>query len=495
MARSTDRILESGNSEMAITEPLEIRARTKIVSTVGPACRSPEMLQKLVDAGVDVFRLNMAHGSFEEHAATIKALRAISEKGRPVAVLVDLAGPKIRLGELVDGQVDCKDDATFEFIRGDSSADASKLVSNYEKLVDELAIDDEVLLADGTVSMRVTDKSSDKIVCTVIQGGPIRSRQGINLPGAKLSLPTLTDRDKECAEWAAGQGVDFVSLSFVRSPDDIRELRAFLKEHGCHAPIIAKIEKPEAIDCLAEIVETTDAVMVARGDLGVEIDVADVPVVQKEIITKCNEMQKPVIVATQMLDSMHTASRPTRAEVTDVANAILDGADACMLSGETAIGDHPALVVETMNRIMISTERLLPNQPQRPPLRKANTGALPITHSVVYGAAKIAEHLDASLVVIATKSGATALTKSNQRDFVPTVAVSEDPEVLRRVCLYWGITPLPGAPLDDRLKLNEFVVAWGKKDGILSVGDCLVTVTGTGVAKGGHNLVVVDTVS
>ncbi|MEM7314304.1 MAG: pyruvate kinase, partial [Planctomycetota bacterium] len=264
--------------------------------------------------------------------------------------------------------------------------------------------------------------------------------------------------------------------------------------YGSDAPIVAKIEKPQALDDLEDIVAAADCIMVARGDLGVEIDVADVPVVQKEIIKTCNRMQKPVIVATQMLDSMQNAARPTRAEVSDVANAILDGADACMLSGETAIGEFPVESVEMMNRIMISTERDLPGRPSRPPAKVSTTGAHPITHSVVYGAAKIAEHLDAALVVIATRSGATALTKSNQRDFVPTIAVSNEPTVLRRMCLYWGVTPLPGAPLEDRIALKEFIVDWARKDGLVEDGDCFVMVTGTGVARGAHNLVMVHTV-
>ncbi len=476
------------------TEPLQQRARSKIVATVGPACNSPEMLARMADAGVDVFRLNTAHGTLAEHNEIHRRVRKLSDTTRPLGVLVDLAGPKIRLGELVGDIVLCGQGTTFEFIRGNHADDPRQLVCNYERLIDELKIGDNVLLADGTVHMVVIESYPDRLVCEVVHEGTIRTRQGINLPGAKVSLPALTEKDREWAKWAATTGADFVSLSFVRSPDELVELRGLLSGHGSSAPIIAKIEKPEALDDLDSIVEVADGVMVARGDLGVEVDVADVPVIQKEIIETCNRLQKPVIVATQMLDSMQQSPRPTRAEVSDVANAILDGADACMLSGETAIGEYPLQTVKMMNRIMLSTERRLSGRPSRPPAARSTTGAHPITHSVVYGAAKIAEHLQAALVVIATRSGATALTKSSQRDFVRTIAVSSDPAVLRKMTLYWGVTPLAGCPLDDRLKLWDFVRGWGEQDGVLSHGDCAVVVTGSGVAKGAHNLLVVHTV-
>ncbi len=452
------------------------------------------MLARLAESGVDVFRLNTAHGSLPEHEVTRLAIRELSERTRPLAILVDLAGPKIRLGKLPNDEVDCRKGDRYLFVRGLATDHPYQLTTNYDRLVDELDVGDEVLLADGTVAMVVVETTAEHLTCEVINPGPIRTRQGINLPARKISLPAMTARDRECAVWAAQKEIDYVSLSFVRSPTELRQLRQLLADHGSSAPIIAKIEKPEALNELEAIVNVADGIMVARGDLGVEIDVADVPVVQKEIIATCNRLQKPVIVATQMLDSMQHNARPTRAEVNDVANAILDGADACMLSGETAIGEYPVETVEIMNRIMLSTERILPGRPSRPPLKKSTTGTHPITHSVVYGAAKIAEHLDASLVVIATRSGATALTKSNQRDFAPTVAVSSDPVVLRRMCLYWGITPLPNAPLGDRIELREFIMKWGKADGLLSSGDCVVVVTGTGVAKAAHNLVVVHTV-
>ncbi|MEZ6119570.1 MAG: pyruvate kinase [Pirellulaceae bacterium] len=339
-------------------EPFSQRARTKIVATVGPACRSPEMLARLSAAGVDVYRLNMAHGSQEEHESTLRDIRQVSQDARrPIGVLVDLAGPKIRLGTISPDPLECPAGQEFRFVRGESSSVPGELTSIYEPLVDELEVDDRVLLADGTVAMRVIAKDSNSVTCRVTSPGVIRSRQGINLPGVKLSAPAMSDEDIDNARWAARAGVDFISLSFVRSPVEVYQLREIIRRENSRALVIAKIEKPEALVELNAIVDAADGIMVARGDLGVEIDVAEMPLEQKRIIETCQKFRKPVIVATQMLDSMQRSSTPTRAEATDVANAILDGADACMLSGETAIGRFPRESVEMMNRIMLATEQ------------------------------------------------------------------------------------------------------------------------------------------
>ncbi len=445
-------------------EPLRQRARTKIVATVGPASRSREMLAALVDAGVDVFRLNMAHGDRREHAQAVADIRQVSrEAGRPVGILVDLAGPKIRLGQLLQDPIVCEEGAEFRFVRGDTPERPDDLVSTYPRLIDELREGDRVLLADGAVAMRVTAKHADSVICRVEAPGEIRSRKGINLPGVRLSTPALTDADRDNALWAAQSEVDFISLSFVRSPDDLERLKTLLRSVGSSAMVVAKIEKPEALERLDEVVQATDAVMVARGDLGVEIDVAETPVAQKRIIAACTRYQKPVIVATQMLESMSYAKRPTRAEVSDVANAILDGADACMLSGETAVGEFPRETVEMMNRILLKTEPLLRDLPPLPPA--AAPGVHPITAAVTYGAGRIAEQLGAKMVVVVTRSGATARVKAKQRDFIPTVAISNSEKTLRQMCLFWGITPLPGAPVDNPTELRRYVEAWGLADG------------------------------
>ncbi len=480
---------------MSHTEPFQHRTRTKTVATVGPACRHPEMLAALIQAGVDVFRVNMAHGSRSEHEQVVAAVRqASADAGRPIAILVDLAGPKIRLGELFQDPTECAVGAEYVFVRGTKASHAHELVSNYERLIDELSPDNAVMLADGTVSMTVLDKQLDSVRCCVTGGGTIRSRQGINLPGAKLSVPAMSDDDLDNAVWAATSEIDFVSLSFVRTPTEIRQLKELLRSHGSRALVIAKIEKREALENLEEIVAATDAVMVARGDLGVEIDVSQTPVMQKRIIATCTRLRRPVIVATQMLDSMHHSRRPTRAEVSDVANAILDGADACMLSGETAIGQYPREAVEMMNRIMRSTEQELQDTATSAASPAPARDVHPITLAVTYGAAQIAEHLDAKLVVISTRSGATARVKAKQRDFIPTIGVSDSEATLRQMCLYWGITPLPGAPVHDGPQLRQFIDDWGRADGCITRGDCVVFVTGSEFVPKAHNLVIVHEV-
>lgn len=428
------------------------------------------MLSRLVESGADVLRLNMAHGDRQTHERTIATIREITADGPPVGILIDLAGPKLRLGQLFEDPIECQQDQTVRFVRGDKSLAALDFISNYESLVDELKVGDKVLLADGTVQFVVTAKQTDVAVCRVQESGLLRSRQGINLPGALVGLPALTEHDRDCVRWAVTQPIDFLSLSFVRSAEDLAQLRSLMSEVKLDVPVIAKIEKREALTALGTIAATADGVMVARGDLGVEIDVAQVPVAQKRIIKLCNELQKPVIVATEMLDSMQKSPRPTRAEATDVANAILDGADACMLSGETAVGEFPVESVATMNRIMLATEELLRDRPSRKPVSSNTTGALPITSAVVFGAGRIAKHLNAKLVVITTRSGATALTKSNLRDFVPTVAVSADELTLRRATLYWGIRPLSHAPVGNLDRLQSFVTTWGKAEGLLNRG-------------------------
>ncbi len=468
--------------------------RTKIVATLGPASSSPAMLAKLIAAGVDVFRLNMAHGSRADHQRQIDDIRAASKQaGQPVAVLVDLAGPKIRLVELPGDEIYCAAHAEFRFVRGTPTA-ANHLATTYELLIDDLAVGDRVMLADGTVSLQVKEKTSDDARCEVVQEGTIRSRQGVNLPGVKLRTPAMTEQDRANAAWAADAGADFIGLSFVRKPDDVHQLRHLLLEHRSRARIIAKIEKPEALDLLTEIVSAADGAMVARGDLGVEIDVARMGVVQKQIIATCNAMQKPVIVATQMLESMHHNLYPTRAEATDVANAVLDGADACMLSGETAVGDHPVEAVKMMQRIAVATEQIFQQRLPKAPTNTRMIGLHPITQAVVQGASGIARQLEAALIVVASHSGATALAMSNRRNFVPVIGVSDDPATLRQMCLYWSVIPVENGPVQDSAALAAFIEHWGKQHGLLAAGQRIVLVRGTALGAAVHNLLVVHEV-
>jgi pyruvate kinase len=472
------------------------RARTKIVATIGPASREPEQLIALIKAGVDVVRLNMAHGDWQQQAPLVTRIREVSRQvGRPTAILIDLAGPKIRLGELPGKEVHCRAGEEFFFIRGERSDDPHRLVTTYEPLVDDVDVGDRIMLADGTVGMVVEEKMADAIRCRVTQAGTVYSRQGVNLPGAKLRVPAMSDVDRDNAIWAAHAGIDFVSLSFVRRPEEVRELKELLEAQGSKARVVAKIEKQEALDRLDEIVEASDGVMVARGDLGVEIDIARTAVEQKRIIAVCNQRHKPVIVATQMLDSMRHALSPTRAEATDVANAILDGCDACMLSQETAVGENPVAVVNMMNRIALATEPLLASS--RPTFELAD---LPIqelhrvTEAVVCGVGAIADELGAKLIVVATHSGATALALSKQRNPAPILGVTDSEMVLLQMSLFWGVTPLAGAPARDSYQLVQHVEQWGKAEGVLKPGDHIVLVSAIGLVATGHNMLVVHEV-
>ena len=486
--------------------------RTKIVATLGPASSSEQAIGALIQAGVDVFRLNMAHGTVAEHQEMLDRIRRMSDElVRPVGVLVDLAGPKIRLGELPGGGIECVEGTRVRFVRGSGESTHDTFTTTYAPLVDELGPGDPVMLADGTVALVVEERRPDCVVCRVVQGGALRSRQGVNLPGVKLSVAAMTSADWQHAEWAAGVGADFVSLSFVRSPVEVRLLKELLRTRGSVARVVAKIEKREAVDAMEAIVEAADVVMVARGDLGVEIDVATMPMVQKRIIRVCQRFQKPVIVATQMLDSMQHSRRPTRAEATDVANAILDGADACMLSGETAIGDHPRLVVEMMRRIARATESqyladrwLSLEERHRAPWLAAAVDAAapevtpeglhPITQAVVDGAGRIAADIGARLIVVASRTGVTAIARSKRRGAVPTVGVSDNVSTLRQMALYWGVTPLAGTVSTDVDALFAHVTAWGLAGGRLTKGDRIVFVAGVGFGTGGHNMALVKEV-
>ena len=474
--------------------PFAGEACTKIVATLGPATDSVEKIAELIKAGADVFRINTAHGDRESHQQTLLNVRqASSLTDFHAAVLVDLAGPKIRLGELAHEPLDLPEGTTVAFVSGEDAASEFELTSTYEKLVQELEPGDHVMLADGLVALRVTKVTAGRADCIVIGGGSIRSRQGINLPGVKLSVAAMLPRDVDNAIWAASNDVDIVSLSFVRSPEDVKSLRDLLVAHDSGAMVVAKIEKPEALACLGKIIDEADAIMVARGDLGVEIDIAEGPVEQKRIIRMCRERVKPVIVATQMLESMHHHSRPTRAEVSDVANAILDGTDACMLSGETAIGDYPVKAVETMNRIMCCTERDLISHEQTA-YRNVNR-VHAITSAMTEAATNVAESIDAKMIVIATRSGNTAWMKSQSRSIIPTLGVSESIFTLRRMNLMWGIKPFHVAAINDTSEFIEEICRWGRAHDLLSPGDLVVFMAGTKVIEKVHNSVIVHTVS
>jgi pyruvate kinase len=479
---------------MTPSRPNLSEARSKIVATVGPACREESVMTELVRRGVDIFRINAAHGKiadFEQILATINRVRVST--GFPVGVLLDLAGPKIRLGQLKQDPMEVELGRELTIVRGEVATEDYQLCSTYGKLIDEIKVNDRIMLADGTISLQVISRTREEVRCNVLTAGVIRSRQGINLPGVTLSVSSMRAEDVENALWAARHEIDFISLSFVRSPEDVISLKNLLSSLDSKALVIAKIEKREALDQLEAIVEAADGIMVARGDLGVEIDVADTPIAQKRIIRVCREKLKPVIVATQMLESMHQNRRPTRAEASDVANAILDGADACMLSGETAIGQFPIEAVDTMNRIMLSIEEMFRDQPA-PPRPKTFSQVHPITSAVTYSAATIAESINAKLVVVASRTGGTAWVKSKQRNYIPTLGISDSPATLRRMCLLWGILPHYVESLDNPQQLIENISSWAVDNCFLKSGDRIVFVTGNGVVDNTHNLLVVHEV-
>lgn len=469
---------------MTVSQDPRNRSRTKIVATVGPACTERSQLVELYEAGVDVFRINMAHGGPDVQQLHLDNIRSISDEiDEPIAVLVDLGGPKIRLGEVPDDRIFCEMGSEYYLVSGQESRAPNELTSTYEPLVEELQVGHRVMLADGTVAMSVESKEPGRARLRVVERGTIRSRQGINLPGVTLSVPTISEIDRAHAIWAAKAGVDFIGLSFVRSAKDVLQLKEIVKSCQGTARVVAKIEKREALEQLSEIVAAADAVMVARGDLGVEIDVAQMPIEQKRIIAVCHKHRRPAIIATQMLDSMQDSPRPTRAEATDVANAIFDGADACMLSGETAVGKYPREAVEMMNRIALATESSFQGRLPRVP-EGASTELHGITQAVVRAAGQMAHDLNAKLVFVASHSGRTALALSQHRSFVPTMGVSSSDATLRQMCLYWGVQPLRGAPARDMQELIKHADDWACRSGYTVKGDRIVIVGGSHLAAG-----------
>jgi pyruvate kinase len=479
--------------------------KTKIIATVGPACETREQLRDLIAAGVDLFRLNFAHGEPAWRNAVLESIRAAAhELERPIGILGDLAGPKIRLGELpVDG-VRLADGAAVEFVRNADPNNPEKLTCNYERLIDDLKVGDRIMLADGLIALRVVEKpaSNDRLVCRVYQPGLVRSRQGVNLPGAVLEMPALTQKDHGDLKWALANRLDYVGLSFVRSGDDIAELRSAMgtirpaSESSIEFPgIVAKIEKMEAVTELDRILPLVDAVMVARGDLGVEVDIASVPSLQKRIVRLCNEQCVPVITATQMLDSMQTKESPTRAEASDVANAVLDGSDAVMLSGETAIGAYPVQAVSMMSRIACEADRHVRPMAGAGYPHFSRVRAKLVTHAVTQGAGVAAQELSADLIAVATRTGRTALAVSNQRRHVPVLALSDRSEAARRMALYWGVTavetPVVGGSHEALL---QFVVDWGRRNNVLRAASRFVLVTSTNWKSEAKDTMLVHTV-
>ena len=456
--------------------------RTKIVATIGPASRTPEVLRQLIGVGVDVFRLNFSHGTHEEHSAVLADIRAVSrEMGHHVAILQDLCGPKIRLGTIPGDLVECVPGEEFTLVAERTSDDPRELTCSYRELPNDLKPQESILFADGTVAMTVTDVSPGRARLTVTLPGRLRSRQGLNLPGSDLAVNSLTDKDLQDLDWTAKHSgdVEFVGLSFVRSAEDVTRLRHELESRHCAAKIVVKIEKPQAVQHLEEIISVTDAVMVARGDLGVEMDVQRVPAIQKRIISLCNQAHRPVITATQMLNSMEHSSRPTRAEASDVFNAVLDGTDAVMLSGESAIGDYPVEAVATMREICVEAESYVKNANGSPLESRSLAGFVePITEALVDAAHLITQHLGAPLIAVTTESGRTALALSNRRPTATILALTRTEQIARTLALCWGVTPLVLSEASSAQRELALGIDWAKSQSLIRPGQHVVLLRG-----------------
>ena len=411
--------------------------RTKIVATIGPGSRDPQTLLRMVEAGMDVARLNFSHGSAEEHADTARRVReAAGRAGRQVAILQDLPGPKLRIGSLQDGLIELKpgDRVTFECGRSDGIDTAERMSISWPGLADSVEEHEVMYLADGAVRLRVetTRPASNEIVALVEVGGAVASRQGLNIPGETAMLPSVPEEDLEHLRFGESIGVDLVAVSFVRTPEDITHLREYTR-----APLIAKIEKPQAVARAEEIVRAADCVMVARGDLGIELRIEEVPMVQKQVIALAGSLARPVITATQMLDSMVASSRPTRAEVADVANAILDGSDAIMLSQETAVGAYPVEAIEMMDAIARRVEKALPVVEWNE--HRVRRDRRDPAYTVAFMACRAARELGLAALVVPTLSGRSARLISGHRPSVPIYALSPGKETVRRCSLMWGV--------------------------------------------------------
>ncbi|MBI4165496.1 MAG: pyruvate kinase [Acidobacteria bacterium] len=456
--------------------------RAKIVCTLGPASANPEVLAKMLEAGMDVVRFNFSHGTHAEHAGRLALLRRLAAKhSKTIAILQDLQGPKIRTGRLERG-------APVELCRGKRVTITTRVVAGSDSVISttfaalpaSVGPRNRILLSDGRIELRVERVRGREIECLVVEGGELREHQGINLPGAALKTSALTAKDRADLQFGIRHGVDYVALSFVRRPEDVLELKRLIRRARREIPVVVKLEKPEAIGCLEEILAVADAVMVARGDLGVEMPPEDVPVIQKRIVARANELRVPVIVATQMLESMTSEARPTRAEASDVANAIFDGADALMLSGETAVGLYPVESVSMMARIIAAAEA----SPRRE-IRRRREGHISVPEAIGDSASLLAEDLNLRAIAVFTQSGSSARLVSKFRPRVPVYAFSPFPEILRRAALYWGVTPIGMSHVSSTEGMVEGAARMLRARGVVKAGDLIAVVAGTPLARRG----------
>jgi pyruvate kinase len=456
--------------------------RANIVCTLGPAAETPERLVELVEAGMDVARLNMSHGGYEDHLMRLQNTRAAAKTvGRPIGVLADLQGPKIRLARFADGPVNLEVGARFTITVDDVQGTVDRCGTTYKGLPGDVSPGDLILIDDGKLTLRAVEVSATDVVTEVVVGGPVSNNKGINLPGVAMSVPAMSEKDSEDLRWALRQGVDMIALSFVRSADDIKLVHQIMDEEGRRIPVIAKIEKPQAVENLDEIVDAFDALMVARGDLGVELPLEEVPLVQKQIVSAARRWAKPVIVATQMLESMISSPRPTRAEASDVANAILDGADAVMLSGETSVGDFPVVTVETMARIVNNVEQHGFSQIMDVAWDPHTTSGV-----ITKAATEVATRLGAKFLVTFTHSGDSARRLARLRSEIPILAFTPIEQTQAALTLTWGVetflVPMVGHT-DDMIRQVDLALT---QSGKIAEGELVIIVAGSPPGVAGH---------
>ncbi|HHV94156.1 MAG TPA: pyruvate kinase [Firmicutes bacterium] len=448
--------------------------KTKIVCTIGPASDSPEVIGKLIDAGMNVARINFSHGTREEHLARLKTLRRVAEeKGAVLGIMQDIQGPKIRIGDL-PGKVMLEVGQTFIITTEECVGSRDRVSVNYPKLPQDVRPGNVIYLDDGLLKLEVTEVKSNDVYCQVAIGGELSSRKGVTLPGVSVDLPAVTEADIEDIKFGVKHGVDMVAASFVRTAEGVETVREAIRSAGADIPVIAKIENHEGVENIDEIIEAADGIMVARGDMGVEMRPEDVPFIQKMIISKCNEAGKPVITATQMLDSMIRNARPTRAEVTDVASAILDGTDAVMLSGETAVGKYPVLAVETMSRIAERAEQSLDRE-KFASMRNVEE-RLSIAEAISYATWHTCRAVNAAAIICATQSGSTARMVSRYRPDAPILAMTPHEQVVRQLALVWGVYPVLVPPTSDIDGMIDVSIKAALRSGLVSKGD-IVTIS------------------
>jgi len=462
--------------------------KAKIIATIGPASNNMKVIKELISAGMNVARLNFSHGTYESHGEVIKTIRSLSKKmDVSVGILADLQGPKIRTGKLKDGEpVLLKKNKEFSITSRKVPGSSEIVSTTYRNLPSDVKKNDRILIDDGLIELKVISSTKDTVKCKVLNSGVLKENKGINLPGVKITAPSLTEKDKKDLNFSIKMGVDFLALSFVRTENDLKQIKSIIKKHGKEIPVIAKIEKPEAVHNLDSILEAADGIMVARGDLGVELRPEQVPTIQKRIIYAAADKNKPVITATQMLESMTVNPIPTRAEASDVANAILDGTDAVMLSGETATGKYPVKTVKMMSKIALQAERS--------PFMRYNVSREKgfkerVQYAVAQSAVNILHKIGAKGIVAFSASGSTSKLISKHRPSSPVFAFTPSMDIYNRLSLLWGITPLYISEINDakRLVLASEDILIGKK--LFKKGDLIVIVIGKGLKKGSTNLI------